>query len=426
MTPHTGGETRLPPKPARMEVAFDAIPHELKERIQWVMWNWEFNEYTERYYHSPYQPNGKAASWIDPEDWSDLQQVMNALKFGRFDGIGFMVAWDDPYVVISLEDGLHAEEGGNRLRKFDTDLVNKLNSYTQISPCGAGVHVLVSSNLAFLGKARFLEALSASVVLPVTGRKLPDTPTSINQMDGEKLETILRDAFSELMPKQEHGKGDGESPHEPIPQETDQRSKEQILGSAEHYFFDPYLRERSQLPELVQSQIEHLPDGRNGVARFTTYNSILPLLLNVQFGPIGRKDRLLHAAILVAKIETWFSNPKYSEAGFYKFVDGVPKKSRFYLRNYQPGDSWCEELGFSPRMYKAAFALIGTTYKSLRKFRIALEARIVFLDNDGVERLYCAAHDNQKGYTVFYRNHPLADWLFKPLKPPPKKGEEGE
>ena len=199
----------------------------------------------------------------------------------------------------------------------------------------------------------------------------------------------------------------------------------QGLGSAEHFFFDPFLRERSQLPEIVQPLIEHIPDGRNGVASFTTYNSILPLLLNAQFGPIGRKDRLLHAAILVAKIETWFSNPKYSEAGFYKFVDTVPTDSRFFNRRYTPGDSWCEELGFSRNMFDAAFALVGTTYKSLGLFRIAWKARGEFFDDDGVERLYCAAHDNQKGSTNFFRNHPLADQLFKPLEPPPKKDGGG-
>ena len=215
------------------------------------------------------------------------------------------------------------------------------------------------------------------------------------------------------------------SDRETIYEESDQGEDSQNLDSAAHFFYNPFERWRKHLPELLQPHIEHIPEGRNGAARTISYTAFLLLLIDAQFGPIGRKDRLLHAAILVARIEMWFSNPKFAEAGFYKFIDTIPTESRFYDRSYKPGDSWCEELGFSPRMFDAAFELVGTTYKSLRQFRFAWEAKEEFFDDDGVERLYCAAHDNQKGYTVFFRNHPLADRLFKPLQPPPKKDGGG-
>ena len=172
--------------------------------------------------------------------------------------------------------------------------------------------------------------------------------------------------------------------------------------------------------------IQHIPEGSHGVARTISYHSILLLLIDAEFGPVPRKDTLLHAALIVARIEVWFTLPDYTYRGFFKFVDAVPGNSRFYNRNYTPGDSWCEELGFSRRMFETAFALVGTTHKSLGFFREARKVGEEFLNDEGVECLYCAAHDNLKGYSMFYRNHRLADRLFKPPDKPKKDNKKGK
>lgn len=74
----------------------------------------------------------------------------------------------------------------------------------------------------------------------------------------------------------------------------------------------------------------------------------------------------LEATILMTQLEYWFDK-MHQEKGhwyFYKFVE-PPAKTYGYKR----GDSWCEELAFTPAQFRRAFNQIGVTYPSKSTFK---------------------------------------------------------
>lgn len=106
----------------------NTIPAELRERRQWVLWKYVDGRKT------PFQPNGQTAKSNDPATWSDFDTVVGA---GGYEGIGFVLSNDDPYVGVDLDSCRDAETG--ELAPWAEAIVTKLASYCEISPSGTGV-----------------------------------------------------------------------------------------------------------------------------------------------------------------------------------------------------------------------------------------------------------------------------------------------
>lgn len=121
----------------------DLIPAELKERNQWVVWRYE--ERGEKRTKAPYQARfGEvAAKSDDPGTWRPFAAAVRHAR--RFDGIGYVLAADDPYCGIDLDGGWSPEEG--ELEEWAAEWVGKLSSYTEITPSGKGLHVIVRAAL---------------------------------------------------------------------------------------------------------------------------------------------------------------------------------------------------------------------------------------------------------------------------------------
>lgn len=124
-----------------MSEDFDAIPDELKERDQWLMWDASAN--------SPRRPHWAgdfSVSWSDPDDWHSYEEAVALAKEKDSWGIGYVFAKgidDHPrglYGALDL-DGCVADGGGPKewlptLRPFfDAD------AYIERSPSGEGLHI---------------------------------------------------------------------------------------------------------------------------------------------------------------------------------------------------------------------------------------------------------------------------------------------
>jgi hypothetical protein len=121
------------------------------------------------------------------------------------------------------------------------------------------------------------------------------------------------------------------------------------------------------------------------------------------------------STILFQRLEWRFG--KYPD-GFYKFLEPAPGNPK-----YKPGDSWCEELGFTADEFRYAFNSIGVRYSSRGEFERAGEPfkRKVKPEEEGgrrqavgeekgeTELLYCSVLDRKSGLTYYYRNHDLVD-----------------
>lgn len=115
------------------------IPAELAALPQWVCWG-----APGRPRKCPYDPrSGTPAKAGQPDTWADFSTAAGAVAAGQYEGIGFEFAENGRIVGIDFD---HCIRGGNLL-PWAAGWVERLDSYTEISPSGEGLHVFVIAEL---------------------------------------------------------------------------------------------------------------------------------------------------------------------------------------------------------------------------------------------------------------------------------------
>lgn len=113
---------------------FHNIPEDLKNRPQWVVWKDD---------KKPYDPkSGEPAKVNDATSWSSFEQAVQASA--QYEGIGFVFTLDDPYAGIDFD---HCLSNGAIESPFVRNWVDRLDSYTEVSASGTGLHVIVEGTL---------------------------------------------------------------------------------------------------------------------------------------------------------------------------------------------------------------------------------------------------------------------------------------
>lgn len=128
-----------------MKPIYESIPDEIKVIPQWV--NWKSLERDGKVTKPPFQPDGKLAKSNNPATWNAFITVKAAGD--RFDGIGFVLTEDDPFVGIDF-DNCYCPV----FKIIDPAIeqhIKSIDSYTEISPSGRGLRVLLRD--IFLWKA---------------------------------------------------------------------------------------------------------------------------------------------------------------------------------------------------------------------------------------------------------------------------------
>lgn len=114
-----------------MQTKVENIPEELKKVNQWVCWQGEAK--------IPKNPaNGQNAKSNDKKTWGTFAQAVKACDTFGFDGLGFMFA--PPYFGIDLDHCLDNTD-------FVDEFVETLQSYTEISRSGNGIHIICKGKL---------------------------------------------------------------------------------------------------------------------------------------------------------------------------------------------------------------------------------------------------------------------------------------
>lgn len=117
---------------------FDRVPLEMRNYAQWV--NWRITDVDGKPTKPPLQArNGQLASVTDPTNWSDFRTTVANVLRGLAPGIGFVLTHNDAYTMIDLDN----KEGDPVKHAAHVDIVKRFNSYTEISPSGKGVHIIV-------------------------------------------------------------------------------------------------------------------------------------------------------------------------------------------------------------------------------------------------------------------------------------------
>jgi putative DNA primase/helicase len=152
------------------------VPAELIGYKQWVLWRkLAVNGRCTKVPISPW--SGKAAACDKPQTWSTFWHVRHAVEKYHCDGIGFVFTDADPFCGIDLDqcrtiNGLIAPEALELIRRFD--------SYTELSPSGTGVHILIEARLPGRGRrSGKIEAYESGRYFTITGKHLGGTPAGI-------------------------------------------------------------------------------------------------------------------------------------------------------------------------------------------------------------------------------------------------------
>jgi hypothetical protein len=219
---------------------FGNIPLEMRARKQWVCWRLEGRPGAAKPTKVPYSPwqGGRHADVTKPDTWGTFEQATGApltstdsvpwdevhkrplytIAQTGFTGIGFVFSQDDDLTGIDLDD----TNGDVDAYQRQIAIVGQFNSYTELSPSGAGVHIIVKGRVARGRRRNHIELYPHSRFFTMTGNAIHNVPIAERQ---EALEVL----YGEL------GGGKVESdasPHFKAEVETDDVILERMFNAA--------------------------------------------------------------------------------------------------------------------------------------------------------------------------------------------------
>src|SRR5215208_3002660 len=157
----------------------------IRDLRQWVCWRSQ--ERDGKLTKIPYSPlTGSRASSTNPDTWASYSEAVAAYRDGGYNGLGFVFTKEDEFVGVDLDHCLHPEAG--EIEDWAREIIDELDSYTEISPSGTGVHILLRATLPD-GRNRKgpVEIYSHSRYFTVSGRHLEGTPRTIENRQEQIL-----------------------------------------------------------------------------------------------------------------------------------------------------------------------------------------------------------------------------------------------
>ena len=170
-----------------------ALPHELRVRPQWVVWRTE--QRRGRPTKVPYSVGGGWAKTDTPATWSDFGRALTYYqRYSRsFNGLGFVFCAEDGLCGIDL-DKCGSEP-------WALDIVESLDSYTEITPSGNGFHIIAKATLPPGGRRKGqIEMYDSVRYFTMTGDRWPGTSPAIEDRQTE-IEVLHAQIFG-LAPPQ--------------------------------------------------------------------------------------------------------------------------------------------------------------------------------------------------------------------------------
>lgn len=138
--------------------------------------------------------SGGYASATDETTWTDFDEALAYAHDGQADGVGFVFTDDDPYVGIDLDKCRDSKTG--EIEDWAQVIIDRLDSYTEISPSGTGYHIIVRGELPPTGnRTGNLELYAHSRYFTVTGDRVDDTPRDVAERTDEL--TAIHSAYFE-------------------------------------------------------------------------------------------------------------------------------------------------------------------------------------------------------------------------------------
>lgn len=174
----------------------DNIPAVLKDWENWVLWAYE--ERNGELAKIPKNPNtgGNAMANV-PDTWGTFQKALTYYQTHSNNGIrglGFQLG-DRMTAFVGVDlDHCRSKETGI-IEPWAKRIVNKLNSYTEITPSNEGLRIFIMGRLPDAGRKKGnFECYDSGRFLTITGDHLEGTPLTIEGR-WDEIEEVHREIF---------------------------------------------------------------------------------------------------------------------------------------------------------------------------------------------------------------------------------------
>ena len=184
------------PMPARehesRRILAENIPQELMSYPQWVCWRYVDRGEGRKPDKQPVNPRTLANAGVHwANTWATFDVAFATyLRHVRegISGIGFVLTPDDPYVAVDIDKCVEGQEIEDRA----VQIIEELKSYTEVSPSGHGLRILLSST-QYHDNARTaaIEVYSHSRYVTITGRHVTGTPDTISVASADQIAALL-------------------------------------------------------------------------------------------------------------------------------------------------------------------------------------------------------------------------------------------
>jgi len=216
-------------------VQYANIPDELTEKDRWVCWKVE--ERNDEPTKIPVDAHtGGFAKSNDEGTWASFDQAVDYYEtHDEVAGIGFMFSRDGRYAGVDLDKCVNPESGD--IEDWARDIVERLESYTEFSPSGTGLHVIVEGIVPPDGsRSGNVEMYDETRYFTFTGDVGMGAPKSV-----EKRVGALKDVHADYIQDEEgddenatHGAHDGGSGGDTSEPSTVDLEDEELIEKAKN------------------------------------------------------------------------------------------------------------------------------------------------------------------------------------------------
>jgi primase-polymerase (primpol)-like protein len=172
----------------RIHLDVDGVPGALMSIAQWVGWRIKAPDKPGgKIGKVPVNPHtGRDASTTDPSTWGTFDAALDAAQRHRLAGVGFVFTEASGVVGVDLDKCRNPDTG--EIAPWAAEIVAVLDSFTEISPSGTGVHVLACGSLPSRGRRRGpVEMYSSARFFTMTGVVADAAHANIERRDAQLM-----------------------------------------------------------------------------------------------------------------------------------------------------------------------------------------------------------------------------------------------
>lgn len=168
-----------------------SMPSAMREKKQWLLWRFISYEGDKKprkvpFYVSGRKRRGGQGSVEDRDELAGFEVALSEFMRGHWDGVGFAFLPGDGLIGIDIDGAVDPDTGefSPRWQK----LIAACDSYTEWSPSGRGVHIIVSGETTtFKDNGLGLEVFAERQYFTCTGNRWSELPAEVNPLDPKVL-----------------------------------------------------------------------------------------------------------------------------------------------------------------------------------------------------------------------------------------------